>query len=213
MAEGKRAEDMVFAGTSSAHRYSTDPYKALLRGTAVILLVDIAILCYFTTNLFFAITNSNLKYVVILLYLGGYLIYRGYREQKDWAYPFAIVILYVIGLGFGVIGLINCLFFVLTIDVFTLLIGVIMLWAARGSILRARMHHHPMYKAAYFGQENSLDFQLESGEMLAACPTCLAVLAIQPMMLSSKDTCPHCKNPLVRTELEDRYVGGTDQEE
>ena len=213
MAEGKRAEDMVFAGTSSAHRYSTDPYKAILRGTAVILLVDIAILCYFTTNVFFAFIDSDLKYVVAILYLGGYLLYRGYRDQKDWAYPFAIVILYVIGLGFGVFGLYLCLIFVLTMQVSALFFGVIMLWAARGSILRAKMHHHPMYKAAYFGQENPLDFQLESGEMLAACPTCLAVLAIQPMMLSSKDKCPHCKNALVRTELEDRYVGGTNQEE
>jgi hypothetical protein len=209
MADKDRADDMVFAGTSSAHRYTMNPVKHLLRGTSVVLLVDLAILCYITTTIVFQLTTSDMKYSVFLLYAGGYVLYRGYRNQRDWAYPFAIVILYLIGLCFGVIGLLNCVFFVVSVDVWSLLIGIIMLWAAKGSIQRARMHNHPTYKAAYFGQENALEFQLQDGEMLAACPNCFAVLAIEPTMLSSKDKCPHCNHNLVSSELEKKYASNS----
>ena len=39
--------------------------------------------------------------------------------------------------------------------------------------------------------------KLAQGEMLAACPSCLAVLAINPMLLSPSDVCPHCNSKLV----------------
>ena len=38
---------------------------------------------------------------------------------------------------------------------------------------------------------------LPANEMLAACPTCLAVLAVNPLLLSPEDRCPHCDSPLV----------------
>lgn len=213
MADKKRADDMVFAGTSSAHRYATNRAQHLIRGTSVVLMVDLAILCYIATDVLFQLISSNVKYGIFSLYFGAYVLYRGYRNQKDWAYPFAIVILYIIGLCFGVIGLLNCVFFVISLDVWPLVIGIIMIWAAKGSIQRARMHNHPTYKAAYFGQENALDFQLEDGEMLAACPKCFAVLAINPMLLSSKDKCPHCNHNLVSHNLEMKYSNASTSEE
>ena len=48
-------------------------------------------------------------------------------------------------------------------------------------------------------------FQLENGEMLAACPSCLAVLAIQPTMLGDADRCPHCGEALVSQALINKY--------
>ena len=39
--------------------------------------------------------------------------------------------------------------------------------------------------------------KLPANEMLAACPTCLAVLAVNPHLLSPEDKCPHCDSPLV----------------
>jgi hypothetical protein len=44
--------------------------------------------------------------------------------------------------------------------------------------------------------------QLHPGEMIAACPTCLAVLAINPQMLSLEDKCPYCDGPLILSEEE-----------
>ena len=210
---GENPDEMVFAGTSSAHRSSTNPFHHILRGTSLVLLVDLAIICYFFTNLVFAFVSSQARFAVFGLYFLGYMVYRGYSQQEPWAYPFAMAILYTIGLGFGVLGLINCVLFIASLDLFTLLVGVIMLWAAKGSIQRARMHSHPTYQAGYFKRDNALDFQLEEGEMLAACPNCLAVLAIQPMQLSSSDKCPHCNYALVSERLENKYVQYSDQEE
>ena len=44
---------------------------------------------------------------------------------------------------------------------------------------------------------------LAKGEMLAACPTCLAVLAVNPLLLSPEDRCPHCDSPLVTRSEEE----------
>jgi len=38
---------------------------------------------------------------------------------------------------------------------------------------------------------------------LAACPTCLAVLAVNPMLLSKEDRCPECDNKLVLSSIEE----------
>ena len=49
------------------------------------------------------------------------------------------------------------------------------------------------------------EVELEEGEMLAACPHCMAVLAIRPDLLSPSDTCPHCKQSLVSKDLARRH--------
>ena len=49
------------------------------------------------------------------------------------------------------------------------------------------------------------EVELEEGEMLAACPHCMAVLAIRPDLLSPSDTCPHCKQSLVSKNLAQRH--------
>ena len=67
-----------------------------------------------------------------------------------------------------------------------------------------RIHFHPVYKLGYSG--NSIynnKFELPANEILAACPTCLAVLAVNPMLLSPSDRCPECDNPLVLDGLEE----------
>jgi hypothetical protein len=73
-------------------------------------------------------------------------------------------------------------------------------------------HFNPSYSNAYFSaQDDGSNFDLEQGEMLAACPTCLAVLAIRPNMLSISDRCPHCQSPLIDPEVAKKY--GMESEE
>ena len=50
--------------------------------------------------------------------------------------------------------------------------------------------------------------QLPANEMLAACPTCLAVLAVNPLLLSPEDKCPHCDSPLVLGHEEESIETG-----
>ena len=78
-------------------------------------------------------------------------------------------------------------------------------WAALGSGRRALFHWHPGYRAGYLRKGPMDSFNLEDGEMLAACPTCLAVLAIRPEMLGDADRCPHCGGALVSQNLIKKY--------
>jgi hypothetical protein len=75
---------------------------------------------------------------------------------------------------------------------------LILAWAIYSSVRFVRIHFHPVYKMGYSGHsvyDENID--LQANEMLAACPTCLAVLAVNPLLLSPKDNCPHCDSPLV----------------
>jgi hypothetical protein len=76
-------------------------------------------------------------------------------------------------------------------------------WAAFSSIRFIRIHFHPVYRMGYLGHGiPGHNQQLHPGEMIAACPTCLAVLAINPQMLSLEDKCPYCDGPLILSEEE-----------
>ena len=55
--------------------------------------------------------------------------------------------------------------------------------------------------SGYGIQEQGIE--IHPNEMLAACPTCLAVLAINPILLSPADQCPHCDSPLVLSSSEE----------
>ena len=89
----------------------------------------------------------------------------------------------------------------------SLLMAILLGWATFGSVRRVRFHFHPGYKAAFFGEgeDDSMDLELEEGEMFAACSSCLAVLAIRPNMLSADDRCPHCNNKLVSEQTAAKY--------
>ena len=78
-------------------------------------------------------------------------------------------------------------------------------WATLGSFRRFMYHFNPMYKAIFNSESDGMDFTLEQGEMLAACPKCMAVLAIRPSMLSASDRCPHCQAPLIDPQLAAKY--------
>jgi hypothetical protein len=80
-----------------------------------------------------------------------------------------------------------------------------MIWAAIGTARRVRVHLLPTYQAAYTEKPIDLEAGLEPGEMLAACPHCLAVLAIRPEALSGEDRCPHCDGALVSPDMVARH--------
>ena len=83
--------------------------------------------------------------------------------------------------------------------------ALVMGWAALGSGRRAMFHWHPAYHAGYRSQDPLASFELNEGEMLAACPSCLAVLAIRPTLLGRADRCPHCSAALVSEDVLARY--------
>ncbi len=192
---------MILAGSRPAYR---NPIDALHSRTSTILLID-SIVIFFIANsvfsLFVSTSISQIASAVITCFC--LIIWYSYKSKADWAYWFAPLIMASATLFFLLLLFLN-LYFALTTGEGSWLLVILMAWAAFSSIRFIRVHFHPVYKMGYSGHnvlEN--DIQLMPNEMLATCPTCLAVLAINPLMLSPNDKCPHCESSLVPSSEEE----------
>ena len=208
-----RADDMVLAGSAPTPAHGADPIAHIHRGTTFIVLVDAAIVIYLLYTAVQAIGWGSELSVSIFFgssLITGLMIYTGYRNRRQWAYWPAVVILILASLMFGFLAFLNLLQTLATGMLSPLLFVFLLGWAGLGSGRRAIFHWHPAYRAGYARLTSEQAFQLQDGEMLAACPNCLAVLAIQPTTLGKSDRCPHCSASLVNEHLFNRY---TDEEE
>ena len=208
-----RADDMVLAGSAPTPAHGADPIAHIHRGTTFIVLVDAAIVIYLLYTAVQAIGWGSELSVSIFFgssLITGLMVYTGYRNRRQWAYWPAVVILILPSLMFGFLAFLNLLQTLATGMLSPLLFVFLLGWAGLGSGRRAIFHWHPAYRAGYARLTSEQAFQLQDGEMLAACPNCLAVLAIQPTMLGKSDRCPHCSASLVNEHLFNRY---TDEEE
>tara|TARA_B100000767_G_scaffold272658_1_gene300865 strand:+ start:2097 stop:2735 length:639 start_codon:yes stop_codon:yes gene_type:complete len=208
-----RGSDLVVAGMNPAKSIgASSAFSRIHRGTTFIVFIDGLIVLWigfaFASNLL----PENLQGIIIaLLAIANLMVWNGYKNRARWAYwPAA-----------GIIGL-ACLFFALNVlisiidimngNVSSLLLTFLIGWATFGSARRVMFHFNQSYSSGYFSTSSGdSDFDLGQGEMLAACPTCLAVLAIIPNMLNASDRCPHCQSPLIDPELAQKY--GMDSEE
>ena len=208
-----RGSDLVVAGMNPAKSMgASSAFARIHRGTTFIVFIDGLIVLWigfaFASNL---LPESLQAISISLLAILNLIIWNGYKNRAKWAYwPGAILIsLACIFFAFNVlVSIINILLGNMSSILLTFLIG----WATFGSARRVLFHFNPSYSSAYYSTQNDgSNFDLEQGEMLAACPTCLAVLAIRPNMLSVNDKCPHCQSPLIDPELAQKY--GIDSEE
>ena len=208
-----RGSDLVVAGMNPAKSIvASSAFSRIHRGTTFIVFIDGLIVLWigfaFASNLL----PENLQGIIIaLLAIANLMVWNGYKNRAKWAYwPAAAII----GLA--------CLFFALNVlisiidimngNVSSLLLTFLIGWATFGSARRVMFHFNQSYSSGYFSTSSGdSDFDLGQGEMLAACPTCLAVLAIIPNMLNASDRCPHCQSPLIDPELAQKY--GMDSEE
>ncbi|MEC7600091.1 MAG: hypothetical protein VYB23_01470 [Candidatus Thermoplasmatota archaeon] len=201
-----RADEMVLAGSAPAPAPGSDPVAHVHRGTSFIVLVDGAIVVFSAYLLISSLFSGPVVDVLSGgLMLAGLLIYAGYRNRKPWAYWPGVVILLLACLVFIANALYSLVILLAGGYVSNLLFIALFAWAALGSGRRALFHWHPAYRAGYLRQGPLTGFDLEDGEMLAACPSCLAVLAIRPTMLGDADRCPHCGGALVSQALINKY--------
>jgi hypothetical protein len=187
------ADEMILAGSRPQH---SNPIDALHSRTSFVFVVDSLIITFFTYQIF-----GQLALFSGLFFLAVWL---GYRNRAAWAYWFVPIII-------GGLTLIFC--FILFLNVIAMLSGsisglvfaAILGYAIFSSIRFIRVHFHPVYRMGYSGYSiYDEGHKLPANEMLAACPSCLAVLAVNPLLLSYEDRCPHCDSPLV--------LGGTEEE-
>jgi hypothetical protein len=203
---GDRGGEIIPAGIAPSKITSTqNTFARVHRGTAFILAIDTLIIVIFLSSLVMDNltgfgSEQLMQVIAILPAIAGGLIWTGYRRQKQWSYWPAAVIISLAALFFAILTF-NYL------NMGSLLMAALLGWATFGSVRRVRYHFHPGYKAAYFGEgeDNSMDLELEEGEMFAACSSCLAVLAIRPNMLNVDDRCPHCNNNLVSEKNAAKY--------
>jgi hypothetical protein len=176
-----------------------NPYDPVHRGTTMILFIDSLILLWVVFGVTSAYAPSYMQITLGTMAALLTALWLGYRRKSPFAYWFAPGIISLAALFFLLNGLIS-----LASGGF--LIAFLMLWACFGSVRRVLTHFHSGYRHAYHNTTESIpDLPLEAGEMYAACPTCMAVLAIRPAMLHSSDRCPHCQNQLVSDALSGKY--------
>ncbi|MCH2648835.1 MAG: zinc-ribbon domain-containing protein [Candidatus Poseidoniaceae archaeon] len=207
-----RGDQLVVAGmkpNSLVARNSV--FDRIHRGTTFIVFIDGLIVMYLFWAIASIISPTLSKLVLGFVAVVCYMTWNSYRSKVAWAYWPAAILICIAGLFFALNAL-DSIIFVISGNVGGLLFLFLTGWASIGSFRRFMYHFNPLYKSGYFNVESDgIDFQLEQGEMLAACPKCMAVLAIRPSMLSASDRCPHCQAPLIDPNLAAKY-GLTEEE-
>ena len=201
-----RGDQLVVAGmkpNSLVARNSV--FDRIHRGTTFIVFIDGLIVMYLFWAIASIISPTLSKLVLGFVAVVCYMTWNSYRSKVAWAYWPAAILICIAGLFFALNAL-DSIIFVISGNVGGLLFLFLTGWASIGSFRRFMYHFNPLYKSGYFNVESDgVDFQLEQGEMLAACPKCMAVLAIRPSMLSASDRCPHCQAPLIDPNLAAKY--------
>ena len=197
-----RGDELVIAGMRPHSLSDTNnPYLRLHKGVSFVLFVDSLILLYITSLLSTAFSESVARFITGTTAAILIIVWLAYRARNPKAYWLGCAVIGVAGVFFGLNALYS-LYGVLTGNVMFLLWVFLFTWAMFGSFRRSMSHFHPIYKNTYFGRvEGMPSVEMEAGEILAACPHCMAVLAIQPYLLSHEDKCPYCNLNLVSEEL------------
>ena len=179
--------EMILAGSTPKH---SNPIDALHSRTSFVLAVDSLLLTFFFYGIF-----GELAFIPGVFFLA---VWSSYRSKSEWAYWFVPIIIGTLTLGFCFLMVLNVYSLITSISITTLIFVLILAYAIFSSVRFIRIHFHPVYRMGYSGESIYDDgVKLAQGEMLAACPSCLAVLAINPMLLSPSDVCPHCNSKLV----------------
>ena len=197
---GGRADDLVVAGMRPQSFGNTGrAYDPIHRGTTFILFIDSLIVLFIVYSVTLLANSSIVEGVLGVSAALLTMNWLAYRRKSSIAYWIAPCIIGLAALFF--------LFEALSmLYIGSYLWAFLMIWACFGSVRRVTTHFHSGYRNAYHNTIEIIpDIPLEAGEMYAACPTCLAVLAIRPGMLHSSDRCPHCQNQLVSDELTGKY--------
>lgn len=200
-----RGDDLVVAGSAPRGPANTgSAFDLHHRGTVFILAVDLVLLVYGSLSV---LTAGGLVLPAgtgFLVGLPAFLLWGGYRRRQRWAYWPAVAVMMCVLLVFLFLALLH-MYSGVSGSALDLVLAGFLFWASFGTWRRVRLHLLPVYRSSFLNEVHDPEADLQPGEMLAACPTCFAVLAIRPDALSSADRCPHCDQPLVSEALAARH--------
>ena len=206
---GDRREDIVLAGSGGQQASMTlsTLFDQTHRSTSLVLAIDSLIIVLIAWDIA-SVSQPLLGRVALLVWaiplFATTSTWFSYRSRRAWAYWPGAIVLTLASLVFLFLFLLN-LYNVILGSAASILFLLIMGYASYSSFNRMRYHFSPLYKQGYHTLVSTPEANLMDGEMLAACPNCMAVLAIRPDLLSPEDTCPHCNNPLVSRDLASRH--------
>jgi len=137
-----------------------------------------------------------------------YIVVRGYFRRESWALPWVTTIWM---LSIGLCFLLMIIQFTAAssglTDTWGYLQGFLLLFLCWSMWQRLRLLRHPLFQAWYdgnsFAMENNI--ALRPNEILASCPNCQSLLAIQPLTMGSDECCPKCNSRLVSDESIAQY--------
>mgnify|MGYP003306602480 FL=1 len=206
---GDRSGDIVLAGSGGQQASMTlsTLFDQTHRSTSLVLAIDSLIIVLIAWDIA-SVSQQYLGRLSMLIWaiplFATTSTWFSYRSRRTWAYWPGAIILTLASLLFFLLFILN-LYYVILGSVGSILFLLIMGYASYSSFNRMRYHFSPLYKQGYHTFVPTPEANLMDGEMLAACPSCMAVLAIRPDLLSPADTCPHCNSPLVSRDLATRH--------
>ena len=136
------------------------------------------------------------------------LIVRGYFKRESWALPWVTVIWMV---AIGLCGILMVYEFASasagTSSLWGYVQGLLLLFLCWSMSQRLKLLRHPLFRAWYDGNTPAMnEISLQPDELLASCPHCESLLAIQPLSMSSNEKCPQCNLRLVSVESVQLYM-------
>jgi uncharacterized paraquat-inducible protein A len=130
---------------------------------------------------------------ILLLPVFAAISFKNKRKNGD---KLGMMLLFILSITFLLVGLQD-----LAGDSNAQMIqGILLVMLSVSTFRRIRTIRDPIYKNWYGNLEQKniqSQSQLEEGEVLATCPSCLTLLAVIPGKLSEDDKCPHCDGKLV----------------
>lgn len=185
-------DDVVLAGMSPSRE--GHPFEYHLRRIGTSLVISGVFTGLFLSLVLMLATGTERPSFIppLILGLGGALLRRPLMERRSAMLLVSVIILgsvggmlLLVGLGMLLLG--------------QILLGLVLSFSGGMFLVRLNILRNPTFLAWYDGQvpQEVGAIDLGQGEMLAQCPSCASVLAIQPLRLSPQDHCPHCDDPLV----------------
>ena len=178
------------------------------RQSGTMLIFTLALIAFLLFAAFGPIVGPSFFIVIVVLLPFCVIIVRGYFHRESWALPWVVSIwMIAIALCF----LMMILEFMAVIDgssdSWGYIQGFLLLFLCWSMMQRLRLLRHPMFIAWYDGQTPALsqNIALQPDEVLASCPHCQSLLAVQPLSLSGDERCPKCNLRLVSTKSVQMY--------
>jgi len=135
-------------------------------------------------------------------------IVRGYFNRESWALPWVSTVWFcAIGICF-IYSIIEFANATASGTTWGYVQGFLLLYLCWSMMQRLRMVRHPLFQAWYDGNSLALNqnISLMADEVLASCPHCPSLLAVQPLTLDHNERCPTCDLPLVLRESVQIYL-------